>query len=138
MHKIEKDPMVAGRIAIVDDASDRDLAWLYGNCRFTVYPSFYEGWGLPVAESLAYGKYCIASSTSSLPEVGQGLIKHIDPLDFVAWYDEVEGLISDRAKLARLETRIKSDYRPVTWNESGDRFLREVLSMAARLHAAAD
>lgn len=136
LHKIDKDPVVAGRIAIVEDASDRDLAWLYGNCRFTVYPSFYEGWGLPVAESLAYGKYCVASSTSSLPEVGQGLIKHIDPLDFVAWYDEVESLISDPAKLARLEARIESDYRAVTWKESGDRFLREVLSVAARSHAA--
>ncbi len=43
------------------------LASLYRGARFTIFPSLYEGWGLPVTESLGYGKVCIASSSTSIP-----------------------------------------------------------------------
>ncbi|MCI0481492.1 MAG: glycosyltransferase family 4 protein, partial [Candidatus Dadabacteria bacterium] len=57
-------------ILVLSHVTDAELSYLYRHALFTVYPSLYEGWGLPVAESLAYGKFCIASSASSLPEVG--------------------------------------------------------------------
>jgi len=50
----------------VERVNDDELAFLYQRCLFTIYPSLYEGWGLPVAESLRTGKFCIASSTSSV------------------------------------------------------------------------
>jgi glycosyltransferase involved in cell wall biosynthesis len=52
---------LGGRLYIYNGISDRDLTFLYQNCLFTIYPSFAEGWGLPVGESLGYGKPCIAS-----------------------------------------------------------------------------
>ena len=50
------------------DATDERLKDLYKHCLFTVYPSLAEGFGLPVAESLAYGKVCICSSNGALAE----------------------------------------------------------------------
>lgn len=40
--------------------------------QFTIYPTFYEGWGLPVTESLRYGKVPVTSDSSSLPQAGGG------------------------------------------------------------------
>ena len=54
----------------LEGTSDPDLAALYRRCLFTVYPSLYEGWGLPVTESLCYGKTPLLSRVASLPEAG--------------------------------------------------------------------
>jgi len=53
---IATDPATQNEIKVVHGVADDGLAWLYENCQFTIYPSMYEGWGLPIAESLAYGR----------------------------------------------------------------------------------
>ena len=131
LHQIATDPLAASVITLLHGVSDSELAWLYRNCRWTLYPSFYEGWGLPISESLAHGKYCLASDTSSLPEAGGGLVRHLDPLDFPAWAAAVIELSREPAKLAALEARIRAEYHPVTWRQSGERLaglLRELLA----------
>lgn len=124
--QIAHDPVVRGCVIVDHAVSDTALAWLYRECAFTLYPSFYEGFGLPVSESLAHGKFCIASDTPALKEAGQGLAWHIDPLDFTAWRDAVVELVRSPEKLAELERRIKAQYRIVTWAQSAQ-------SMAALL-----
>lgn len=49
--------------------NDDELKYLYKNCDLFTYLSFYEGFGLPPLEAMSYGKTCIVSNTSSLPEV---------------------------------------------------------------------
>ena len=61
---IAHDPRVAGDFLTLSHVSDGELQWLYEHCLFTVFPSLYEGWGLPVAESLMNGKFVLASSRS--------------------------------------------------------------------------
>ncbi len=70
---IAADPALARSVTILSNADDRILDWLYANCLFTVFPSFAEGYGLPVAESLAAGKVCVASSRASVPEASSGI-----------------------------------------------------------------
>ena len=57
---------LGGRLFIYNGISDAELAFLYRNCLMTIYPSFAEGWGLPVGESLGYGKPCLVSNVTSL------------------------------------------------------------------------
>ena len=57
----------------------KDLPALYSSAKVFVFPSFYEGFGLPVLEALACGTPCIISSTSSLPEVGGDAALYFDP-----------------------------------------------------------
>ena len=116
--QIAHDPAVRDCVVVRHDVSDAALAWLYRECAFTLYPSFYEGWGLPVSESLAHGKFCIASNAPALVEAGQGLARHIDPLDFAAWKAAIVALVRSPEQLAELERRIKTNYRGVTWQES--------------------
>ncbi len=127
MYAMQHQAEAASRIVIMSGATDADLTWLYRNCLFTVYPSLYEGFGLPIAESLAYGKHCIASSTSAMPEAGAGLACHLDPLDVAAWQAEIESLIDDPSRLKAIEAHIRATYHPVSWETSG-RKLFEIIS----------
>lgn len=130
--QISRDPSVRKSIRILHDVSDAQLAWLYQNCLWTLYPSFYEGWGLPVSESLAYGKFCLASNTSSLPEAGQGLVRHLDPLDVMAWRDAIVELLASPEDLQRHEAEIRAHYRPVSWAQSGKELADHLERLLAR------
>jgi glycosyltransferase involved in cell wall biosynthesis len=72
---------LGGKIEHRPGLSDEELDEAYRSCLFTVFPSFCEGWGLPIAESLAHGKFCVASNRTSIPEVGGDLIDYFDPSD---------------------------------------------------------
>jgi hypothetical protein len=82
-----------------------------------IYPSFAEGWGLPVGESLSYGKPCIASKVTSIPEVGGALCKYLDPFDVEDGYQVVSNVLADRPGLASWTRRVQSEFRPKTWKD---------------------
>ncbi|MEA5448422.1 glycosyltransferase family 1 protein [Leptolyngbya sp. CCNP1308] len=67
------------RVHILGYVSDRTLRWLYRHCWAFVYPSLYEGFGLPVLEAMGAGAAVITSNTTSLPEVGGDAVLYIDP-----------------------------------------------------------
>ncbi len=115
-------------LRILTEVSDADLDWLYRNSCFTVYPSLYEGWGLPVAESLARGKFCITSDNSSIPEAAQGFAEMIDPLDTVAWTKSIGHYMRERDAVALHEDRIKREYRSLSWQTAMERFVISVTS----------
>lgn len=72
---------VNGKVLYLPEVSDAELFHLYSKCDFTIFPSFYEGWGLPVGESLWMGKQCVSSNAASLPEVGRDHVTYFDPFD---------------------------------------------------------
>jgi len=94
-------------ISFVDAPSDDELKWLYASCAFTVFPSLYEGWGLPVGESLWFGKACAASQTSSIPEVGQDLCYYFDPEEPDQMKTAIRQLLKPEVRSA-FETKIRS------------------------------
>jgi len=117
LHLMRNDPAIADTVTLLHGASDAELAWLYANCLFTLYPSWYEGWGLPLSESLAHGRTFIASNTSSLPEAGQGLGIHLDPYDLMAWRREVLQLAGDSEARAAMERRIQAERKLSSWSD---------------------
>lgn len=109
---------LGGTVRLIDQPSDTDLAALYRGCLFTLFPSFYEGWGLPVSESLAFGKPCIAAATTSLPEAGGELARYFDPEDVPGATALIRAVLEDRAGLAEWTRRVATEFRPVSWQES--------------------
>lgn len=69
------------RVHVLGYVSDETLRWLYQHCWAFVYPSLYEGFGLPVLEAMAAGAATITSNSTSLPEVGGDAVLYVDPLD---------------------------------------------------------
>lgn len=115
------DPEVNHKFVFMQSTSDEELSWLYRNCLFTVYPSFYEGWGLPIAESIAYGKPCLASNTSSMTEIAGNLIDYFSPLS----PDEcLEGILRllDSQNMRAAKQRIKK-YKITTWDDTYTRVM---------------
>src|ERR1700739_3281778 len=79
MQQLGNAAWLGGKIRFIESPPEADLASLYRHCLFSVFPSLYEGWGLPVTESLAFGRPCIIAKTTSLPEAGGSLARYIDP-----------------------------------------------------------
>lgn len=101
--------------AVITDASDGELAWLYANARFTLFPSMAEGWGLPITEALAFGRYCLAADNTSLPEAGQGLSFHAALDDPDSWLAELRRVVTDPDYLTARTAHVAASYRPRTW-----------------------
>jgi len=115
---------LGGRLHVMHGLSDADLGLLYARCLFTVFPSFVEGWGLPVGESLAYGKVCAASSLTSIPEVGGKFAVYFDPFNVASGYEVIHRLVTDPAYLGALEAKIRRDFVARTWRDVGRDFYR--------------
>jgi glycosyltransferase involved in cell wall biosynthesis len=108
---------LGGKIVLLPGLSDAELRQAYRGCLFTVFPSLCEGWGLPVAESLAQGKFCVASNRTSIPEVGGDLIDYFDPADDDDALAKIERPMRDPVYLAQREARLRVEYRPRSWSD---------------------
>lgn len=113
------DAMLQRYVCIIDAPSDQALAWLYRNCLFSVYPSYVEGWGLPVGESAWFGRYCVASQASSVPEVCGDLAGYVDPDDLGSIKAGILQPLSDPAYLQQREQLIAA--APLrSWHDVAD------------------
>jgi glycosyltransferase involved in cell wall biosynthesis len=92
-------------ILVTGPISDSDLAALYNGCSIFVFPSLYEGFGLPPLEAMACGAPVVCSNASSLPEVVGDAARLIDPLDVNGLTDAMREVLSDTR--LRLEMREK-------------------------------
>jgi glycosyltransferase involved in cell wall biosynthesis len=105
------------RVAIMDNVDDDALAALYDQADFCIYPSEYEGYGLPVVEALARGKAVLASDVGVVPELQSSLLKRLPPRDEQAWTLAIQewllcpDLISRNADPA-------TGFRHPTWQEA--------------------
>lgn len=126
MAQLEATNFLDGRIRLVHGVSDPELEALYRGCLFTVFPSFTEGWGLPVGEALSHGKAVLATSEGATPEPGEGFTLPIDAFNPRGIAEEVRRLVSDRAALAAEEARIREGFRPRSWPQVAADFLRGV------------
>lgn len=123
VHQIKNDPSVKDRIHIVSDAPDSELVWYYSHCLFTVYPSLYEGWGIPVAESLSHGRYCIASNAGSVVELGGPLVDYFDPLDPMMCRKLIARAVREPDYVAARERVIRERHKPHSWAATADQVL---------------
>lgn len=95
--------------------STEDLATIFSGALTLIYPSFYEGFGLPPLESMACGVPVIASSVASLPEVVGDTGFLVDPHDARAITDAVELLIGDPARRAALSDAALQRSKTFSW-----------------------
>lgn len=126
LQDISLDPRVKEKIKIYNNIEDSMLSLLYRNCLFSVYPSLYEGWGLPVSESLAYGKFCLASDAASIPEAGGDFIEYISPWDVIGWAEALKKYIYTKELLADKEKNIKHFYKVNSWYSSAETIFEHV------------
>ena len=106
-----------GKVVLLHDLSDKGLEALYRGCLLTMFPSFEEGWGLPVGESLSHGKICLASDAGGIKEAGGAFADYIDPHNVRDGYARLTAYLDNPDLRARREKEIGADFVPRPWLE---------------------
>jgi len=83
------------RVTFLSGIADSELSALYRHCRAFIYPSLYEGFGLPVLEALAHGAPVACSRTSSIPEIAGSAAIYFDPLSVTDIAEKLQLLCDD-------------------------------------------
>lgn len=119
------------RVTMLSGLSDAELDLLYRSCLFTLYPSNYEGWGLPVTESLCYGKVPLVSDASSLPEAGGPFAEYFEAGSTPRLTTALDRLIFDTSHRHSLEAKIAEAFQPRRWSDIAEQMIEAVSIWAA-------
>jgi glycosyltransferase involved in cell wall biosynthesis len=103
--------------------SDAELAALYRSCAVFVFPSLYEGAGLPILEAMSCGAPVVASRTSSIPEILGDLEATFDPADPADMAACLEGVLGGPEELESLRARSRKRVALYTWERVATRTL---------------
>lgn len=113
---LTKDPEIKDSFIFQLDKSDEELSWLYSHCLFTVLPSLYEGWGIPIAESVARGVPCLASNFGSMNEVAEGYVTRFCPVSSDECLAAIQKML-DPATLKKAREHVRK-YKQFSWDDS--------------------
>ncbi|MGE3160244.1 MAG: glycosyltransferase family 4 protein [Xanthobacteraceae bacterium] len=106
-----------GSLRFLGFVADADLPMLYANARAMLYPSIYEGFGLPILEALACGCPVICSNAASMPEAAGEAAQRISPLDVDAWTGKFKEAMAAKSSEREKADRI-AHARRFTWERA--------------------
>ncbi len=106
------------RVLFLGDVADDDLPALYNAGELFVFPSLYEGFGLPVLEAMACGTPVVCSNTSSLPEIVGDAAIMLDPLDREAWVAAMKEVLERKALRSEMREKGLQRAKMFSWEET--------------------
>ncbi len=130
--RVTTSPEVAGRIRIFSKLGDHDMAALYAGAECLLFPSLYEGFGLPVIEAMACGTPVITSRLTAIPEVAGEAAFYVDPCDIQGMARAISRVVSDPALRAHLREQGRERARRFSWDRSAERLMELLLRCARR------
>jgi glycosyltransferase involved in cell wall biosynthesis len=113
---------------------DETLSALYANAAFCVYPSEYEGFGLPIVEAFGHGKAVIASDKGAIPETVGTFSPCLPARDEQRWYETMATWIADPAAREGYEHAIRIGFRHRTWNDAAEEIFGYVAALGPPSH----
>jgi glycosyltransferase involved in cell wall biosynthesis len=134
-NSVSSDPLIQseipddGSIIFTGYISTEELVNLYKNALFFIYPSFYEGFGIPPLEAMANGCPTIVSNTSSLPEVCGDASLYVDPYDIESISSAIKKLSTDQDLRANLIKKGYEREEKFSWKKSADKLVQCIKSL---------
>lgn len=116
---------IVDRVRFAGYVTDEELCWLYRHCRAFLYPSFWEGFGLPVLEALSQGAAVVTSTSSSIPEVVGDAGIMVDPADIQGLAAAIVAVETDTGRRDGLKALSAAQVAKFSWGRSA-RKLREM------------
>ena len=135
MSEAAKQSRVADRIIFTGFVNDADLLQFYNACDMMVFPSFYEGFGLPILEAMACGRAVACSNTSSMPEVANAAALLFDPENIGEITRAMKDVLIDAGLRTRMERLGLHRASLFTWERTAQKTLeiyREVAGAIAQ------
>ncbi len=111
--------------------SREDVVGLYAACRLLVFPSLFEGFGLPLLEAMHFGAPVVCSNVGSLPEVGGDAVLYFDPLDPEQIAKAISACLEDEHLRARLIAAGKEQSRRFSYRRTAE----QTLAIFEKVHA---
>ena len=134
---LERCPALIGLVREYGDLPDRGLARLLQGARALLFPSFAEGYGLPLAEALSLGVPAICSDIPALREVGGDVPEYLDPLDGLGWRRLILSFAEADSRIRAAQLQRLERWAPATW-ENHFALLEPWLRQVARAGRTAD
>ncbi len=129
--RLARDVVLRARVVVLNNVPENVLTLLYRRCLFTLFPSLYEGWGLPISEAIAHGKAPLVSNIASHPEAGGDLAVYFDVNSEADFLVKLERLIDDPEYRRGLERKIAAAGPLQPWSEIS----RQIFSIVETLEA---
>jgi glycosyltransferase involved in cell wall biosynthesis len=120
---IDASPMLKKRITFTGFVTDKDLPQLYQNASALVFPSVYEGFGLPPLEAMASGCPVVASSAGSIPEVCGDATVYFDPLDYLSLANKLRQVLGSEELRLELIDKGYNKVKQFTWEKTAQKHL---------------
>ncbi len=111
LHLLEKSPLLAQHVLEVNDANDHDMIALLQHANALLFPSFAEGWGMPLAEALSLDTPAICADIPALRECGRNHATYLSPLDGLGWKHAI------LQQMQQPRTIFNAPYQPDTWQD---------------------
>lgn len=105
-------------VKIIYSPSNKDIQQLFADCSFLMFPSYYEGFGLPVIEALNAGKPVLVSNTSSLPEIAGLAGLYVDPHNEESIACALRELIGNSDLYEKLREQARFQASQFTWQKA--------------------
>jgi len=115
---------IAAHVVMTGYVSDEELIWLYRNCYANLYPSLFEGFGLPVLEGMQFGAPTLASQSTSIPEVAGDAAILLAPEDSDSWARTMLWLASNKEERHKLSAAALSQADRFDWKRSATTLLQ--------------
>lgn len=135
-HALIREGVDAGWVRYPGYVSEEDLPWIYAGSRLFCFPSFYEGFGLPVLEAMASGVPVISSDAASLPEVGGVAVRYVSSSDSAGWRRAVTEVLLDPVLRAHMSALGLERAARFSWRQTADDTMAVYAAAVAR-HARA-
>jgi len=123
LHRAVQDSGVRGRVHFTGFVEDEDLVQFYGACDLFVFPSFYEGFGLPILEAMACGRAVACSGTTAMPEVADAAGILFNPHSVREMTRAIRDVLLDPELRVRLERLGVQRAAVFSWERAADRTL---------------
>jgi len=120
------------RVIFFFSVSDEDLCYFYNAATLFVYPSLYEGFGLPVLEAMSCGVPVITSNASSLPEVGGDAVLYFSPYDEEGLVSQIKNIISSPSLQRELSEKSKERAKIFSFKKSAEKILNIMHQLGRR------
>jgi len=119
-HRLAEELGIADKVLLIGFVSEDDLVALYNAAELLVYPSLYEGFGLPVLEAMACGTPVITSSCGSIPEIAGDAAVMVDPHDAGEIAAAMMGVLTDQVMYRNLVAKGRGRAELFSWQRAAE------------------